>query len=76
MTRSKSTRKAFEGIVLLLMLLSAARAANGQGCSQCLDQTRATPASVQASYRHAIELMAGVAAGLFLAAAWMLRREP
>jgi hypothetical protein len=30
---------------------------------------------VQAGYRHAIELMAGVATALFLGGVWLLRRE-
>jgi hypothetical protein len=61
--------------LLIAVLLVPSSFAHGQGCSQCLDQTRATPPSVQAGYRHAIELMAGAATGLFLAGAWLLRRE-
>ena len=59
----------------LAALLLLPVVADAQGCSQCLDQARATPPSVQAGYRHAIELMAGVAASLFLGGAWLLRRE-
>lgn len=46
----------------------------GQGCAQCLDSTRATPPGVQAAYRHAILLMAGVASTLFIAGTLLLRR--
>ncbi len=45
-----------------------------QGCTQCLDSTRATPPAVQAAYRHAIFLLAGVAATLFSAGTLLLRR--
>jgi hypothetical protein len=47
----------------------------GQGCSQCLDSTRATPPSVQAAYRHAILLLGGTGAALFIAGTLFLRRQ-
>jgi hypothetical protein len=37
-----------------------------QGCSQCRDNTAATPPATQAAYRHAILLMVFTAGGLFL----------
>ncbi len=46
-----------------------------QGCTQCLDSTRATPPAVQAAYRHAIFLLAGFAATLFTAGVLLLRRN-
>jgi hypothetical protein len=46
-----------------------------QGCAQCLDNTRATPPAVQAAYRHAIFLLAGFAATLFVAGTFLLRRN-
>jgi len=49
--------------------------AHAQGCAQCLDATRATPPAVQAAYRHAIYLLGGAGATLFLAGAFLLRRE-
>ncbi len=63
-------------IAVFLLLASASTRLEAQGCSQCLDQTRATPPSVQAGYRHAIELMAGAGVALFAAGVWLLRREP
>jgi hypothetical protein len=45
-----------------------------QGCTQCLDSTRATPPAVQAAYRHAIFLLAGFAATLFVTGALLLRK--
>lgn len=62
-------------IAALLLVFTAAQAL-GQGCAQCLDSTRATPPAVQAAYRHAIELLGGVAATLFVAALILFRREP
>ncbi|MGA7156610.1 MAG: copper resistance protein CopC [Acidobacteriaceae bacterium] len=47
----------------------------GQGCSQCLDSTRATPPSVQAAYRHAIFLLGGAGATLFITGTLLLRRQ-
>jgi hypothetical protein len=47
----------------------------GQGCSQCLDSTRATPPSVQAAYRHAIILLGGAGATLFITGTLLLRRQ-
>ena len=46
----------------------------GQGCSQCLDSTRATPPAVQAAYRHAIILLGSVGASLFIAGTLLFRR--
>jgi hypothetical protein len=50
-------------------------AALAQGCTQCLDSTRATPPEVQAAYRHAIYLLGGVGAALFLGGTLLLRRN-
>ncbi len=49
--------------------------AHAQGCAQCLDSTRATPPSVQAAYRHAIILLGGAGATLFIAGTLLLRRQ-
>jgi hypothetical protein len=63
-------------ILLLFALLVATAPAHAQGCTQCLDSTRATPPAVQAAYRHAIELLVGVASTIFLIGLYLLRREP
>jgi hypothetical protein len=47
----------------------------GQGCTQCLDSTRATPPAVQAAYRHAIILLGGAGATLFITGTLLLRRQ-
>ncbi len=62
--------------VLLVLLFAAAIHASAQGCTQCLDSTRATPAPVQAAYRHAILLLGGTGATLFIAGLLFLRRNP
>ena len=46
-----------------------------QGCAQCLDNTEATPPSVQAAYRHAIILLVGAAVLVFVVALVLIRRE-
>jgi hypothetical protein len=46
-----------------------------QGCTQCLDSTRATPPEVQAAYRHAIYLLGSAGALLFVGGTLLLRRE-
>lgn len=59
------------GLVLLIFSVQAL----GQGCSQCLDSTRATPPAVQAAYRHAIFLLGGAGAMLFAGGLLVLRRN-
>jgi hypothetical protein len=59
---------------LLVALLSASPAL-AQGCTQCRDNTAATPPATRAAYRHAIVLMAGAGCGLFLAALVLLKRQ-
>ena len=63
------------GAIAMLLLL-AASTLRAQGCAQCLDTTQATPAATQAAYRHAIELLAGVASALFITGIILLRRNP
>ena len=59
------------GFCLCLFFIPGAHA---QGCANCLDSTQATPPAVQAAYRHAILLLAGAAATLFIAGTLLLRR--
>ena len=63
-------------IFLTLVALTLITAnAHAQGCAQCLDSTRATPPAVQAAYRHAILLLGGFAASLFVAGTLFLRNH-
>ena len=57
------------------LILGTAIQSSAQGCTQCLDSTRATPPAVQAAYRHAIFLLGGAAAALFVGGLLLLRRE-
>lgn len=73
MTRPlKPTASRFVLPLALLLAVSEAPC-RAQGCAQCLDSTRATPPSVQAAYRHAIYLLGGAGAGLFIAGTLLLR---
>ena len=67
-------RLALPLLILLTLSISIPATALGQGCAQCLDSTRATPPAVQAAYRHAILLMAGVASSLFVTGTLLLRK--
>ncbi len=58
-----------------LVLFIFATQSIAQGCTQCLDSTRATPPAVQAAYRHAILLLGGFGASFFIAGALLLRRN-
>jgi hypothetical protein len=49
--------------------------AHPQGCTQCQDNTAATPPRTQAAYRHAIILMTLTAAGLFVATISLFKRH-
>jgi hypothetical protein len=62
--------------ILGIILLCICTQAFGQGCTQCLDSTRATPPAVQAAYRHAIYLLIGAASTFFAVGLILLRREP
>jgi hypothetical protein len=75
--RRHPLRRAFAHIALCLALapLAFAPQVRAQGCTQCLDSTRATPPRVQAAYRHAIYLLGGFGVTLFLGGLILLRRE-
>ena len=61
-------------LVLSLVLFGGTMQAWAQGCAQCLDSTHATPPQVQAAYRHAIYLLGGVGALLFVIGTLIIRR--
>jgi hypothetical protein len=61
--------------ILLAVATLFTQAAHAQGCTQCLDSTRATPPAVQAAYRHAIYLLGGAGATLFIAGTLLIRRN-
>ena len=48
--------------------------AHSQGCSQCADQMRSTPARVQSAYRRAIVLLVLAGGGVFSGIVLIFRR--
>ena len=46
-----------------------------QGCTQCRDNTAATPPSTQRAYRHAIILLTVTGGSLFIATVVLLKRQ-
>ena len=46
-----------------------------QGCTQCLDNTAATPPATQRAYRHAIILLTLTAGGLFVTTLYLFKRH-
>jgi hypothetical protein len=63
-------------IALVALVLVIAPFAHSQGCTQCRDNTAATPPATQRAYRHAIILMAIAASGIFLGTVVLLKRQP
>jgi hypothetical protein len=49
--------------------------AQAQGCTQCQDNTAATPPKTQAAYRHAIILLTLTAGGLFVGTVALFKRH-
>lgn len=49
--------------------------AHSQGCTQCLDNTAATPPTTQRAYRHAILLLTLTAGGLFATTLVLFKRH-
>jgi hypothetical protein len=62
-------------IALVAAVLAIAPVAHPQGCTQCRDNTAATPPATQAAYRHAIILMTITASGIFLGTMALLKRQ-
>jgi multisubunit Na+/H+ antiporter MnhG subunit len=60
---------------VLFLTLATPISAHAQGCAQCRDNTAATSPATQRAYRHAIILMTGAAATLFLATLAIVRRN-
>ncbi|MBB5345815.1 copper resistance protein CopC [Tunturibacter empetritectus] len=46
-----------------------------QGCTQCQDNTAATPPKTQAAYRHAIILLTATASSLFVGSLFLFKRH-
>ena len=70
MTSSRLWRTA-----LIVAVLSIAPSLHAQGCTQCLDNTAATPPATQRAYRHAIILLTLTAGGLFVTTLYLFKRH-
>jgi hypothetical protein len=62
-------------VCVAAILLLSPTSARAQGCTQCLDNTAATPPRTQAAYRHAILLMTITGGGLFVGTLILLKRH-
>jgi hypothetical protein len=60
---------------LIAATLAITPSAWPQGCTQCQDNTAATPPKTQAAYRHAIIFMTVTAGSLFLGTLVVLKRH-
>jgi hypothetical protein len=70
------SRRATTFTLILFLSILLCSPLHAQGCTQCRDNTAATPPKTQAAYRHAIILMALAASGLFLGTVVLLKRQP
>jgi hypothetical protein len=61
--------------LLIAAVLTIAPPAHTQGCTQCLDNTAATPPKTQAAYRRAIVLLTLTAGGLFVTTLVLFKRH-
>jgi hypothetical protein len=62
-------------VLLAITLAITPQTAHPQGCTQCLDNTAATPPATQRAYRHAIILLTLTAAGLFTTTLIVFKRH-
>jgi hypothetical protein len=69
------TRKIFIALALFGALALSPPPAHPQGCTQCLDNTAATPPATQRAYRRAIILLTLTAGGLFATTLVLFKRH-
>jgi hypothetical protein len=62
-------------IALLTTIFALTPPAHPQGCTQCLDNTAATPPATQRAYRRAIILLTLTAGGLFATTLAIFKRH-
>ena len=65
----------FTTLILFAALTLNPPPARSQGCTQCLDNTAATPPATQRAYRRAIILLAFTAGGLFVTTLALFKRH-
>lgn len=68
------TSACFRTVLALSFVFFMAASAHAQGCAQCRDTLQSTPPSVQAAYRHAIELLGFSGLAIFAGGVYVLRR--
>lgn len=61
--------------VCLLFAILGPAPVYSQGCTQCRDNTAATPPSTRRAYRHAIILLTVAGGSLFIATVVLLNRQ-
>jgi hypothetical protein len=67
--------RSFAAVIVFIALAMAPTPAHPQGCTQCLDNTAATPPATQRAYRRAIVLLTLTAGGLFVTTLTLLKRH-
>jgi hypothetical protein len=73
--RATRTKGLLAAIIIFAALALTPIPAHAQGCTQCLDNTTATPPKTQAAYRHAILLLTLTAGGLFITTLALFKRH-
>jgi hypothetical protein len=74
MKRSAFYKVVFSATLAIALFLTAPPL-HAQGCTQCLDNTAATPPSTQRAYRNAIILLTLTASGLFATTLVVFKRH-
>jgi hypothetical protein len=73
--KTTSSKSYFVITILFTALTLSPPPAHAQGCTQCLDNTAATPPATQRAYRHAIILLTLTAGGLFVTTLALFKRH-
>jgi hypothetical protein len=71
----RRTKSLLIPIILFTALTLSPAPIQAQGCTQCLDNTAATPPATQRAYRRAIILLTLTAGGLFLTTLTIFKRH-
>jgi hypothetical protein len=72
---NRVARRTLIACTLFAASLTSPLHAHAQGCTQCQDNTAATPPKTQAAYRHAIILLTATASSLFLGSLYLFKRH-
>jgi hypothetical protein len=72
---NRISRRTFLACTLFAASLTIPLPTHAQGCTQCQDNTAATPPRTQAAYRHAIILLTATASSLFLGSLYLFKRH-